>query len=68
MDTPRKTLDLECYFGPYDGSVLTVAAWCKEVVCKQFESSPCTHVYTVVSEDDGSRFLRYAGEVCPVDG
>lgn len=69
MDTPRKTLDLECYGGgPYDGSVLTVPAGAREVVAKQFERSPCTHVYRVATDDTGARFLAYEGLVCPVDG
>ena len=70
MDTPgRKSEDLICFGGgPWDGSVLSVPAGAREILGKQFAVSPCTHVYTVVSEDDGSRFLRYAGEVCPVDG
>ena len=60
LPAPR-TLDLECFGGPYDGTILTVPAWKRDVCVKQFESSDCTHVYGVQLDDTQSRYLRYEG-------
>jgi hypothetical protein len=47
--------------GPYDGSELVVSPWHKEVTVKMREDSRTTYLYRVASEDDGSRYLAFAG-------
>ena len=59
----REPNTLTFVHGPYDGSEITLAPWRREIVVKQFESSPTAYLYRVANEDDGSKYLAFCGAV-----